>query len=105
MNTATHTPTPWKVALRKDNRVPNRIVTETPVYPGAVNPAEIARVVERNDCAFIVRACNAHDELVAALKTLADLADASDGGNKIVHMLAISDGVKAARAALAKAGA
>ena len=59
MNTTNHTPTPWKV---------------TPFHSGVFyvdqqsNNSAIAAVDGEQDAAFIVRACNSHDELVKALE-------------------------------------
>lgn len=36
--------------------------------------SDVAIVEKADDCRFIVRACNAHDELVAALQAIAEAA-------------------------------
>lgn len=69
--TTQHTPTPWKVcdiAVNDQWHVGSTI--------GAADPADGRRVCDvsripanyQANAAFIVRACNAHDALVAALK-------------------------------------
>jgi hypothetical protein len=85
---------PWKAKGRRIYTTTGDVVAEA-WETGAKNSAEIAA----HDAAFIVRACNAHDDLLAALKNLADEFDEfmSEHGqldNKPLH---------AARAAIAKA--
>jgi len=80
MNTATHTPTPYRVYASR------RIMGPDSTYVGSATSEENA--------AFIVRACNAHDELVAALRNIAEYAE--HDGTQVAAM---------ASAALAKAGA
>ena len=70
MNTK-HTPTPWHVGMRAAERI---------VYDGtgwAVANATIYHAEHEGgqtlaNAAFIVRACNAHDDLLAALETIAN---------------------------------
>lgn len=68
-----HTPTPWQLQTSPDMRRPHLIHGQY----GA-----IARVERKGgDAAFIVRAVNAHDDLVAALRDLRTtlLADDMNG--------------------------
>lgn len=70
MSETKHTPTPYMVRRRFDKRQSLEIRTEK-IIPGAVIGALIAKTSEINpdeDAAYIVRAVNSHDELVAALK-------------------------------------
>ena len=77
MREATHTPTPWlfqkKTTISRDSppRVHYRIYKDGGVYG---HPASCDR---EEDAAFIVRACNSCDALVAALKSLADYVEVS----------------------------
>ena len=110
MNT-NHTPTPWMIEPQAE--VSAHRITDIDCIPIAevriVGRSEKGRGV-RDDAAFIVRACNAHDELVAALQALTDAVvshvpemaaeqgfalGASSRGNLLCH-------AKNARAALAK---
>ena len=96
--TTQHTPTPWQVELRNAGAAI--------VAPAASGKMHEATVIcsglggNRANAAFIVRACNAHDELVAALTlakyVLATLSlddDCTEGQ---------PEALAAARAALAK---
>lgn len=105
---ATHTPTPWVV--ESNDRQLRRIMTAAPVYPGAEHPAHIAGGVIYRDAAFIVRACNAHDDLVSALRDAIRSIDEevmAAGDDAKTHPVIRSHARIAdkARAALAKAGA
>ncbi|CUW85647.1 hypothetical protein N5C66_03720 [Rhizobium pusense] len=70
--TTTHTPTPWFLNeaqdfVKGDGRHIAVLFDGTPTSP---------TVKERkSNAAFIVRACNAHDELLAALKAARDFHD------------------------------
>lgn len=78
---ATHTPTPWRRGKASD-----AIVADAPVRPfddaedvayyGGYLVAESVTVANQE---FIVRACNAHDELVAALKRAVETIRAFHG--------------------------
>lgn len=66
--TTKHTPTPWKSqAIRKAGREPVFAI-------GHQVTGQIATVIngQETDAAFIVRAVNAHDALVAALRDITD---------------------------------
>lgn len=93
MNTATHTPTPWNVT-RDENHVRALIRDAGFMRVAECGRAFVPGIAEAN-AAFIVRACNAHDELVAALR-------------KVEHTITGTPAVLCLgtiRAALAKAGA
>lgn len=63
---ATRTSTPWYA--HKSFAYCDRYAIRTAPYPG--NPKwDIARVYNSEDAKFIVRACNAHDELLEACRT------------------------------------
>lgn len=73
------TPGPWTVAAYE---VGGRCAIEADDWG---QPTEVALASYKDDAAFIVTACNAHDELVAALQDARDaLADLNhreeDGG-------------------------
>ena len=48
------------------------MANETTHTPGEWTPARILNLAEASEVEFAVRACNAHDDLVAALKNLID---------------------------------
>lgn len=89
-----HTPTPWHVA--KDD--PAAIFNSMGGYVTRIdgNAVQTRAAIEGN-AAFIVRACNAHDELVAALAQIARLS--AEGEVSANMQYALGD---IARAALAK---
>lgn len=68
---AQHTPTPWEIWTSNSHTR----ITGPDGQDGGVLCAVIARdglpvvSVRSNDAAFIVQACNAHDDLVEALET------------------------------------
>ncbi len=73
----THTPTPWKVMNRTDKQVSGYIhSTELGIDKGHVG------LVKPQDAAFIVRVVNAHEELIEALKRLANITNAKKGSVK-----------------------
>jgi hypothetical protein len=96
-----HTPTPWSVCSAPANDL---------WYVGISIEASGARVADTcilnnhhtEDAAFIVLACNAHDELVAALKFCV-IEIAGIRNRKLTRGEEVA--LDAARAALAKAGA
>jgi hypothetical protein len=96
--TTQHTPTPWvydEVTRQIWDAQKCTIVDMD--YSDQLPDADVA------NAAFIVRACNSHEQLVAALKiTTNDLAVAIEQAGKDP---AADDRVKRARAALAAAGA
>lgn len=94
--TTQHTPTPWEVSLRNAGAA---IIA--PAASGKIHEATIicsGLGGHRGNAAFIVRACNAHDELVAALRnSLAFVEYVANNGNEGAHETAVE-----IRAALAK---
>lgn len=62
MTTQQHTPTPWY----EINNV---------LFGPSGKAVDIGHVYRTTDAAFIVRACNAHDSLVAALEGVIRVAD------------------------------
>jgi hypothetical protein len=114
MNTTQHTPTPWTFndtdgTIRADA---NSVSDQMGDYRGSIiadlKPAlgcdewtgsarEHARAETEANAAFIVRACNAHDDLVAALSAFV---------NDPPHPLGVEwwELIDKARAELAKAG-
>lgn len=101
--TTQHTPTPYRLAGINDTAI---IGKEGGVIANVHNINVRMRQVEcqtvddaRNTAAFIVRACNAHDELVAALSTMLGAAeiDCMDDKSNVWRSAMID-----ARAALAK---
>lgn len=77
--TTQHTPTPWKAALGFNHRQ-KRYDIEGPDHSNETATSAIALIVAQDlsqeDTAFIVRACNAHEELVEALKASLNFIDA-----------------------------
>jgi len=98
MNTATHTPTPWMVEADEDG--------VQCISHGGGRDGDIVtniRYADRRgeaDAAFIVRACNAHDELVALARYIEKLSS-----SPLQRDYVQPEVVQMARAALAKAGA
>jgi hypothetical protein len=91
-----HTPTPWK-HVHYDETF---FTIET--MDGNVQTAE---AYSEEDAAFIVQACNAHDDLVAALqKVIACLRGTAEIGRRATANMT-EQAYNAALAALAKAGA
>lgn len=94
-----HTPTPWVLEDRRKRGEGFSIKSPTAHYSSCL----VAHYIGENDANFIVRACNAHDDLVAALKDIAT-SDVylSDDGKAHVMPNRIQE---IAKQALAKAGA
>lgn len=73
-----HSPTPWKSALTIENNNPKEFFTIT---GNAKKPngfaVEVAHYVSRENAELIVRAVNAHAELVEAIQTVLNLRGAS----------------------------
>lgn len=90
-----HTPTPWHDEIGAPGSSSGLTVRDE-------NGNIIARVGSIDDAAFIVRACNAHDELVAALRGLLDATKDIRGIDPEEYK---PEAFATARAALAKAGA
>lgn len=107
MNTATHTPTPWNVT-RDENDARALIRDGNFMRVAECGRAFVPGIAEAN-AAFIVRACNAHDELVATLKFAKEsivqnrtLDEARNDRALNEAMVAVENRISAA---LAKAGA
>lgn len=103
---ATHTPTPWKVHPTVNQHRYNAALDFGPsgiavgVVWGPFEKRAMDAETEAN-AAFIVRACNAHDELVAALKDAEKrLLSFAESGNDRLTVLAHD-----LRATLTRAGA
>jgi hypothetical protein len=103
-----HTPLPWTVQSndpygdvyvygrgRKQGRH-KQLVAQ--VWSGVDRSTEVATA----NADFIVLACNAHDELVAALRGLNETTERYIAAPSIDHMNALTEGLRFARAALAK---
>jgi hypothetical protein len=94
---AQHTALPWHAEETEDGIWTIRAPGEPPIIS-----FQLAKLSGRNlpnmeaNAAFIVRACNAHDDLVRALRNLSWLQPGDQIG---------SSDVESIRAALAKAGA
>lgn len=77
-NTAQHTPTPWHVvngSLIKDELMPFDRDERDTVLVATTAGTATAEVAEAN-AAFIVRACNSHEQLVAVAKLARGLTNA-----------------------------
>ncbi len=68
MSTTNHTPTPWYVETTAVYDAKNLLVTDTCFTGGRPGP-------NRANAAHIVKCVNAHDELVAALRSVITAAD------------------------------
>lgn len=99
-NSTQRTPTPWRLSEQYSLTVEYKIGDYVATMCGLRDKAEA-------NAAFIVRACNAHDELVAALEgtidclTVHELDCARDGLKNAER--AARDALSAVRAAIAKA--
>lgn len=117
----THTPTPWQVEPHSDTDEIVNVVSEYEVQPDGIKRAnwiaeldaqidfdsdvdEQLAVVNAN-AAFIVRACNAHDDLVDALKEALRYLDDGDPETEFVKSFETGRSVSITRlrAAIAKA--
>ena len=98
---ARHTPTPYTVD-DSPRRTRIRIVNVAGTPVATIDCASANTREAKETAAFIVKACNAHDELVATLSRLVAESTHHDGAEyEDGEWLALD----AARAALAKAGA
>lgn len=89
-----HTPTPWYTTKKFEITT---ISKENDMSRGMMIPhADVFGDNREEDAAFIVQACNAHEELVAALKDLLNLDERCGWHSKQADV---------AKAALAKVGA
>jgi len=94
--TAQHTPTPYSV---DDNprRTRVRILNADSAWTATIEIASANTQEAKDTAAFIVRACNAHDDLVAALRVVDCRCAAASGRFAAITCIRC--------AALAKAGA
>lgn len=105
-----HTKTPWRVgspsqmgSVVADEPVPEINGSDAVQYYGG---HLIAESIAPRNAAFIVRACNAHEQLVAALEKIVENAQgAIDGGDALAWFEELHDIVRDADRALAAAGA
>ena len=100
MSNTNHTPTPWFV--HDGNR--NLVVTATNCIVADALGTDFDSETERANAAFIVRAANSHDQLVALLEEVVEAYEAHDR-SAFCQAGADNDLVKRARAALAAAEA
>ena len=81
----THTPTPWRYGLKVSKRPAWEKILSGPIHVATVVQCDSSPIRVLNDtpksqaeaeanAAFIVRACNSHAQLVAALEKLIDHA-------------------------------
>lgn len=104
MNTK-HTPSPWKVcstyaqAQKGHGYIAAWSDQELPI--ATVKPLHLDPEESRANMDFIVRACNRHDELVAALESCESILSAIECGQD--KPMATGQILDVARAALAKA--
>lgn len=109
--TPTHTPLPWHLKLRKVPDDGQTLTLKRDFYEvGAVGPGGGVAFVFGPDganAALIVRAVNAHADLVAALKEVSErlLGFYQRAPMETPQVLAAQDALRAATLALAKAGA
>lgn len=93
--TVSHTPTPWKLYPHLFGQIESQDETKLITRAGRVDPVTDLDQCERAaNAEFIVRACNSHDQLVAALKAVVEFYSYAEYGP-----------IAQARAALAAAGA
>ena len=90
---AQRTPGPWRVSMMPANPNPRIIGADNALILVVSEGAAFAKPTEAN-AAFIVRACNSHDELLQLVKDAIEDADQFE-----------TDWNKAARAAVVKAEA
>lgn len=98
-----HTPTPWKFTTEDAEYGTSIITCSDDGYIGEVGApfVEIAEESKAN-AAFIVRACNSFDDLVAALQGVVSELEAYDAPSDPMHPQNVR--LRNARAALAKCG-
>lgn len=112
MDSSKHSPTPW---FAKRNGF-STVYIESRLRPGvlqevaACGPTEAGIESQDANAAFIVRAANSHDQIVAALQRLVAANDAYAGvfakqDDEVALMVEYGEAMEAARAALAAADA
>lgn len=100
---STHTPGPWEIDEESEDNAGQTALSITsdnrPGYICGIHCAEGVEldVIDRANAAFIVRACNAHGELVKALKMILKTHDPIETDE------IMEDAREQARAAIAKA--
>ena len=103
MNKLLHTPTPWAIQESEGVMWISEIGKRdrSIIYPrGSLGGKEIVELAKKN-AEFIVRACNLHDELVAAVRSFISY-DESDQDEGVTTMLNYADAIELCRAVLAK---
>ena len=107
MSNTNHTPTPWRVDTFGGSRAGHRVVAPSIEIGAGINRATAVAVMHLRadasnratvmaDAAHIVKAVNAHDELVGALKLASDFLEANYRTEDMPDIL------RPVRAALAK---
>lgn len=82
-----HTPVPWRYQ-REDEVQPGRLRTiEFHIYTASGKYGHPATCDNKADAEFIVRACNAHEDLLEALKESLGFVAAWTGGYQAEHGL------------------
>lgn len=112
MSNTKHTSTPWFAKRESwstvyiEARIGGGILQEV----AACGPTEAGSEQQDANAAFIVRACNSHEQLVAALRGLLAATDAystvhAPDGDDAARMVEYAEALNKARAALAAAEA
>lgn len=94
---AAHTPGPWTVREQGDANSYALLTANGHWLISFLQNGELMTATQRANAEFIVRACNAHDELLSALQEM--LATVAGQYDSARHCRAVD----AARAAIAKA--
>jgi hypothetical protein len=94
--TTKHSPMPWYAACWSSHAANTVLVDDASALTGKRTIAECDR---EEDADFIVRACNAHEQLVDVVKEMMQL------GDRLVDDIYGYEFVQKAKAALAAAGA
>ena len=71
-----HTKTPYSIGPERENDTSARLFAGSR-YIGAIWNSDESPEQSKANAAFIVQACNNHDNLVKALQTIADLSNAT----------------------------
>lgn len=92
--TTQHTPTPWRVEEDKKNLI---AATSPGFFLDPVARCNVSGVHEADkaNAAFIVLACNAHEELLAALKKASYYLDGASSGHANAYRLVMAAIAKA----------